>query len=85
MDTATEIKFAVRMFGTQRQLADALGVSRQTVKMWIMRGYVTPAYLLKFCKLTGAKPERVNPFAADILRTKRRKSAPRAASSASVE
>lgn len=71
MDTATEIKNAVRRFGTQQQLADALGVSRQTVKMWIMRGYVTPGYLLDFCRLTGARPENVNQFAADILQSKR--------------
>ena len=77
MDTATEIKNAVRGFGTQQQLANALGVSRQTVKMWIMRGYVTPAHLLRFCRLTGARPESVNPFAADIIRSKRRRT-PRA-------
>lgn len=58
----------VRRFGSQQRLADALGVSRQTVKMWCIRGEVSADYIVPFCNVVGSRPEEVSPLAAQVVK-----------------
>lgn len=60
------IRNAIRELGTQQEFAEKIGVDRQTVKMWLLRGEVSKNFLFKFCDLTGVKPSEVNQFAKDL-------------------
>lgn len=57
------VKSLIQSVGTIRQVADLLGVSRQTVHRWIRRNRISPDYVIPFCQITGARPETVNEFA----------------------
>ena len=61
------VRDAIARYGSQQDVADALGVSRQSVKAWVKQGAVTPAYVLPFCQLTGVRPEVINEFARDVV------------------
>lgn len=67
------VRDAVRRYGTQRELAAALGVTPQTVKMWVRRGFVTERYLVAFCEATLARPEDMNPLVAAALKIRPRR------------
>lgn len=67
MNSFTAVKTAVKRVGSQQKVADILGVSRQTVKMWVKSGSVSRDYVVPFCRLTGENPRNVSKFAAEIL------------------
>lgn len=67
MNSFTAVKTAVKRVGSQQKVADLLGVSRQTVKMWVKSGNVSRDYVVPFCRLTKEDPRNVSKFAAEIL------------------
>lgn len=46
--------------GAQKQIASALGISRQTVRNWCRSGSVSLPHVEKFARLTEARPEDLN-------------------------
>lgn len=65
------VREIIKRFGSQQRLADALGVSRQTVKVWCTKNEVSSDYVVQFCNVTGCKPEEIPSFAADVIRLSR--------------
>lgn len=69
------IRSAVRRVGTQEAFAHLMGMkNRHSIKTWIRAGTVPAKHIVKFCVLTGAKPEEINrDLAAIALINKARK------------
>jgi DNA-binding transcriptional regulator YdaS (Cro superfamily) len=64
----TGIQEAVSVAGTQRNLADLLGVTQQVVSYWVRQGYVPSARVVEVEQVTGVGRDRlVNPRLADML------------------
>jgi len=78
------VKKAISKVGTQQQMADFLGVSRQTIKVWVRNNRVSPNYVVRFCQITGLTPEQVNGFAKDVLTFKKKAESRREGMPASV-
>ena len=80
----SSVKKAISKVGTQQQMADFLGVSRQTIKVWVRNNRVSPNYVVRFCQITGLTPEQVNGFAKDVLTFKKKAESRREGMPASV-
>lgn len=69
--TSNAVRDAVTRYGTARKLAKDLGVRHPAISVWMRDGRVPPAKVFLFCKLTGARPQDVNPefftMAAGVL------------------
>ena len=46
--------------GAQKDIAERLGVTRQTVRNWCVSNSVSPEYVEEFARLTGAKASDLN-------------------------
>ena len=46
--------------GAQKDIAERLGVTRQTVRNWCISNSVSPEYVEEFARLTGAKASDLN-------------------------
>ena len=46
--------------GAQKEIAEALGVTRQTVRNWCISGSVSPEYLERFASLTETNARDMN-------------------------
>lgn len=62
------VRDVVRTIGTQQEVADRMGVSRQSVKMWCTRNSVPIARVAKLAQLAGVRPELLNPQLAKIAK-----------------
>ena len=64
----TGIQEAVSVAGSQRNLADLLGVTQQVVSYWVKQGHVPSARVVEVEQVTGVSRDRlVNPRLADML------------------
>lgn len=46
--------------GAQKEIAEQLGVTRQTVRNWCVSNSVSPEHVQEFARLTGAKASDLN-------------------------
>ena len=46
--------------GAQKEIAEQLGVTRQTVRNWCVSNSVSPEYVEEFARITGAKASDLN-------------------------
>jgi DNA-binding transcriptional regulator YdaS (Cro superfamily) len=53
------IRQAVNWAGTQKELAQKLGVSKSTVQSWVTKGYVPTQHIKEVEKLTGIPEEKL--------------------------
>lgn len=64
------VRDVVRTIGTQQDVADRMGVSRQSVKMWCAKNCVPIARIEKLAKMAGVRPEHLNPQIAKLIARK---------------
>ena len=55
-------KLPIGLGNTCTEIARKMGVTTAAVSTWKRRGRIPPARVAEFCKLTGARPEDVNPI-----------------------
>lgn len=65
------IREAVAHAGSQKQLAEVLGVSKQAVQLWVKQGYVPNARIEQIEKIYGIEPRRLfDPRLLELLNHK---------------
>lgn len=70
------IKEAVALAGSQKKLADALGVKPQSVQVWVKQGYVPTDRVKKIGDLYGITAVRLcDPALVELLSIKEKDSA----------
>lgn len=62
MKITNPIKEAVKICGTQYELARRLGIAQPTIVKWIKKGIVPPRKVLLVEKVTGIPRYRLNPL-----------------------
>lgn len=66
--TTTGIEAAIKAAGNQAKLGDALGVTQQTVSLWLKAGYVPNEHIVAIETLYGVPRGRlINPKIADLV------------------
>lgn len=55
------VKSKIRAFGTQEEVAQKMGVSRQSIKVWVRKDSVPLSRVKKLSEILGCKPEELNP------------------------
>jgi DNA-binding transcriptional MerR regulator len=66
------IREAVALAGSQKQLAEDLGVSKQAVQLWVKQGYVPKARIEEIERLYGIEPKRLfDPKLLELLTHKK--------------
>lgn len=66
------IREAVAHAGSQTKLADELGVTRQSVQIWVKQGYVPNARIEDIERLYGIEPKRLcDPKLLELLTHKK--------------
>ena len=54
------VKSRIRAVGTQEEVAQKMGVSRQSVKVWVRKDSVPLSRVKKLSEILGCKPEDLN-------------------------
>ncbi len=63
------IREAVAEAGSQKNLADALGISQQNVSAWVKQGFVPAHWVLQVEQATGVPRERlIDPRLVDLVK-----------------
>jgi DNA-binding transcriptional regulator YdaS (Cro superfamily) len=57
----TVLQKAVAIAGSQAKLAEAVGVTQQTVSYWVANNQVGAKHVLAVSRLTGLAPHDLNP------------------------
>ncbi len=55
----TGIREAVALAGSQKNLAEELGVTKQAVQEWVVKGYVPNGRIEEIERLYGIEPKRL--------------------------
>lgn len=68
----TGIREAVALAGSQKNLAEELGVTKQAVQEWVVKGYVPHARIEEIERLYGIEPKRLcDPKFLELLNHKK--------------
>lgn len=68
MEQTTGIAQAVEAAGSQKKLGDALGVTQQSVSLWLARGYVPTEHIVSIEAQFGVPRTRlINPRIANLV------------------